>query len=299
MSKINSSEYKLSSVWEKDFRAKRELINHWLEKLLPPADSVPQVLHEAMRYSVMAGGKRVRPMLALYAYAMNGKDPLDIIKPACALEYIHTYSLIHDDLPCMDDDDLRRGQPTVHKKFTEAVAVLAGDALHAYAFELLASSGDSHIVSEVAQAIGNYGMLGGQICDILAENKKINLEEIEHIHARKTGALIRVSVRIGAILGGLNKEDIQSLSDYGMKVGLAFQIVDDMLDVVGETALLGKTVGKDDLSGKATYPKVVGLEQSSKIAGELIKSAKQDLAGLSVPCEVFEVLADLILSRQS
>jgi geranylgeranyl diphosphate synthase type II len=299
MTKISASEYKLDAVWEKDFRAKRELINHWLEKLLPPADSVPQVLHEAMRYSVMAGGKRVRPMLVLYAYAMNGKDPLDIIKPACALEYIHTYSLIHDDLPCMDNDDLRRGQPTVHKKFTEAVAVLAGDALHAYAFELLASSGDSRIVSEVARAIGNYGMLGGQICDILAENKKISLEEIEHIHARKTGALIRVSVRIGAILGGMSEGDIQSISDYGMKVGLAFQIVDDMLDVVGETELLGKTVGKDDLSGKATYPKVMGLERSAEIAGELIESAKQDIAKLSVPCEVFKALADLILSRQS
>jgi len=289
----------LDAVWEKDLREKRELIDHWLEKLLPSLNSVPQVLHEAMRYSVMAGGKRLRPMLALYAYAANDKDPLDIIKPACALEYIHTYSLIHDDLPCMDDDDLRRGKPTVHKKFSEAIAVLAGDALHAYAFELLGTAGESRIVSEVAQAIGTSGMLGGQICDIMAENKAVSLDEIERIHSRKTGALIRVSLRIGAILGGMNEKDLEYLTRYGEKLGLAFQIMDDILDVIGETGVMGKTVGKDNADGKATYPRVAGLKQSEKIARELVDSAKKDIRNMIRPFKVFEMLSDLVISRRS
>jgi geranylgeranyl diphosphate synthase type II len=289
---------KIDPVWDKDIREKRELVNTWLEKLLPPEDSVPQQLHEAMRYSVMAGGKRLRPLLALYAYAMSGKDPFDIIKPACALEYIHTYSLIHDDLPCMDDDDLRRGKPTVHKKFNEAIAVLAGDALHAYAFELLASSGNSRIVSEVARAIGTYGMLGGQICDILAENKEINLAQVEHIHSHKTGALIRASLRIGALLGGIDDLDLGYLSSYGQKIGLAFQIVDDILDEISDTETLGKTAGKDKTSGKATYPRAVGLERSRTIAEKLIEVAKKDLTKVNYPTDVFTIFADLILARQ-
>ncbi len=285
-------------MWEKRFSEKRKLINLWLEKLLPPEDSVPQSLHEAMRYSVMAGGKRLRPMLTMYAYELSGKNCEDIAKPACALEYIHTYSLIHDDLPCMDDDDLRRGKPTVHKKFNEAIAVLAGDALHAYAFELLASWGDSLIVSEVAKAIGTYGMLGGQICDILAENSEIDLETVRNIHTRKTAALIHAALKIGAMMGGLHESDMVYISSYGKKIGLAFQIVDDILDVTSDTETLGKTAGKDDISGKATYPRAIGLDESRRIAEELIVSAHEDIARLSMPAEVFAVLADLILSRQ-
>jgi len=298
LKKSSMAEFKLDPVWEKDIAEKRELVNLWLERLLPPEDSVPVQLHEAMRYSVMAGGKRFRPLLALYAYGLSGNDPVDIIKPACALEYIHTYSLIHDDLPCMDDDDLRRGRPTVHKKFNETIAVLAGDALHAYAFELLASSGNSEIVSEVARAIGTYGMLGGQICDILAENKEINIEELKHIHTHKTGALIRASVRIGAILGGISGDDLEVLSGYGEKIGLAFQIVDDILDEVSDTETLGKTAGKDKETGKATYPRVVGLEKSRQIAEQLIASARDDLSRMNIPVEVFHIFADLIISRQ-
>lgn len=291
-------DFKLDPVWENDLKEKRALINQWLEKLLPPEDSVPRELHEAMRYSVMAGGKRLRPLLALYAYSISDGDPSQIIKPACALEYIHTYSLIHDDLPCMDDDDLRRGKPTVHKKFTEAIAVLAGDALHAYAFELLASSGNSEVVSEVAWGIGTYGMLGGQICDIMAENREVTLPEVEHIHRGKTAALIRASLMVGAVLGKLEQTQLNAISEYGKNIGLAFQIVDDILDIIGETNVLGKTAGKDIDSDKATYPKVVGLEKSREIAETLILAGKQNLKPLGDKAQIFEILADQILSRQ-
>jgi geranylgeranyl diphosphate synthase, type II len=199
----------------------------------------------------------------------------------------------------MDDDDLRRGQPTVHKKFNEAIAVLAGDALHAYAFELLASSGNARVVGEVAKAIGNYGMLGGQICDILAEDREVTIQEVEHIHSHKTGALIRVSLMVGAILGGLSEDKLAMISNYGAKVGLAFQIVDDILDVIGDAEAMGKGVNKDDDQGKATYPGVIGLEDSRKIASDLIESAKTDITKLGQSAEVFGVLADLIISRQN
>jgi len=285
--------------WEEDLRQKSGAVNFWLEKLLPPADSVPRELHEAMRYCVMAGGKRLRPLLALYAYEVCGKPYLDIIKPACALEYIHTYSLIHDDLPCMDNDDLRRGQPTVHRKFGEALAVLAGDALHAYAFELLASTGRAEVVEEVAHAIGNYGMLGGQICDIMAENREVTLEEVEQLHRGKPGAQIRATRMVGAILGGMSANDIRHLYVYGEKIGLAFQIVDDILDVTAESSCLGKTVRKDLESGKATYPKVVGIQKSWEIARALVESAKQDIEKMSIPAAVFKVIAEVIVSRQN
>jgi len=289
---------KIDPAWEKDFQSKRKLVNRWLEKLLPSPDSVPRELHEAMRYSVMAGGKRLRPMLALYAYAYSGRDPLEIIKPACALEYIHTYSLIHDDLPCMDDDDLRRGQPTVHKKFNEAIAVLAGDALHAYAFELLASAGNPRVVSVVAHSIGTYGMLGGQICDIMAENREVTLAEVEHIHRGKTAALIRASLMMGAMMAGVEESELNAFSEYGKNIGLAFQIVDDILDITAETETLGKTAGKDLDNGKATYPRVIGLERSRQIAEDLTLAARDNLAGLKRDTIVFGVLADLIISRQ-
>ena len=287
------------AYWEKDFNDNRREIDSYLDRLLPSADAVPQVLHEAMRYSVMAGGKRLRPVLAVYTYTMTGKNIEGVIRPACALEYIHTYSLIHDDLPCMDDDDLRRGQPTLHKKFGEAIAVLAGDALHAYAFELLAKSNNSGLVGEVAHAIGTGGMLGGQVCDILAENKDVRLEDVEHIHRNKTGALIAVSLRVGALLAEYPDKDLDIITSFGEKIGLAFQIIDDVLDCIGDEELLGKTVGKDDFIGKATYPRVVGLNESRRIARELISSAVMDLERLSYPSEPLRYLAELILSRQN
>ena len=265
-------------------------IKHYLEKVknqtdqilsryLPSVDTEPKVLHEAMRYSVMAGGKRLRPVLAFSAYQYCGGDTegedLSIHYAMAALEMVHTYSLIHDDLPCIDDDDLRRGIPTCHVKFGLAAAVLAGDALHDVAFNLLASTGSTKVVVELAHALGTTGMIGGQMADVEAEGKDVTKEEIIQIHTRKTGALIRASVRIGAILADCTDEQLAYLTEYGEKVGLAFQIIDDILDIEGDTLTMGKTVGADAEHLKATYPKAVGMEQAKLDAQQLIDEAVQ------------------------
>lgn len=255
----------------------RQQVDHLLDIYLPPEDAEPQLLHEAMRYSVMAGGKRLRPILAYtaYEYCDGDTEGADLaIHPAmAALELVHTYSLIHDDLPCMDDDDLRRGMPTCHKKFGDAVAVLAGDALHDVAFELMASTGSPQAVTELARAIGTEGMIGGQMADIEAEGRKVTREEVINIHRRKTGALITCSVRVGAIMAGADGDMMKRLTGYGEKIGLAFQIIDDILDIEGDQELLGKKVGSDSKKDKATYPGAVGLEQSYKDATALINEA--------------------------
>jgi geranylgeranyl diphosphate synthase type II len=253
---------------------KRHQVDLLLDKYLPREDIYPQVLHQAMRYSVLAGGKRIRPILALTAYeAFGGRDENIIYPAACSLEFVHTYSLIHDDLPCMDDDDLRRGMPTLHKKFDEATAVLAGDALHDLAFRLLAESGSSRVVTELATAIGTFGMLGGQMADVEAEGKDVSLEEIQFIHSHKTGALIRASVRIGAILAGIDEKLLSRLTLYGEKIGLAFQIIDDILDVEGDQEKLGKKVGSDCKNKKATYPGTMGVARAHEDADRLIDEA--------------------------
>ena len=256
---------------------KRKLVDELLSQYIPPASEEPRTLHAAMRYSVMAGGKRIRPILALAAFEQCRKDSSETDSAShyimAGLEMIHTYSLIHDDLPCMDDDDLRRGQPTCHKKFGVATAVLAGDALHDIAFDLMARSGHTEIVRELAQAIGTMGMIGGQIADVEAEGREVSKDEIIKIHSCKTGSLIRCSVRVGAILAGAERSTFELLSQYGEKIGLAFQIIDDILDVEGSQELLGKKVGADNIKGKATYPGVVGLEQAKKDADLLIDEA--------------------------
>ncbi|MBN1211415.1 MAG: polyprenyl synthetase family protein [candidate division Zixibacteria bacterium] len=255
----------------------RRLVEDLLDRYLPPETAPPRKLHAAMRYSVMAGGKRLRPALTLAAYRYCNRDidhPLEQIHCAmAALEMVHTYSLIHDDLPCMDDDDLRRGRPTCHKQFDEATAVLAGDALHVVAFELMARTGSIRAVNELAEAIGTSGMLGGQIADVEAEGKALSPDEITDIHMRKTGALIRASVRIGAILADADEKTINKLTEYGEKIGLAFQIIDDILDIEGDQAKLGKQVGSDSKNRKATYPGTVGLETARKDAALLIDEA--------------------------
>jgi len=255
----------------------RRLVEDLLDKYLPSEMVPPKKLHAAMRYSVMAGGKRLRPALALAAYRYCNDDinnPPDSIHCAmAALEMVHAYSLIHDDLPCMDDDDLRRGRPTCHKQFNEATAVLTGDALHVVAFELMAKTGSIRAVNELAEAIGTSGMLGGQIADVEAEGKTLSKEEIIDIHRRKTGALIRGSVRIGAILAGADEKMINRLTEYGEKIGLAFQIIDDILDIEGDQAKLGKQVGSDSKNRKATYPGTVGLENAHRDATFLIDEA--------------------------
>lgn len=252
---------------------KRKIVEDFLDRCIPSADQYPQALHEAIRYSVKAGGKRLRPILALAAYEACGGNNQIIYPAAVAVELVHTYSLIHDDLPCMDDDDLRRGQPTLHKKFNEAIALLAGDALHDLAFELMAQTGSPAAIRELAEAIGTGGMLGGQMADMEAEGRQITLEEITFIHTRKTGKLIRGTVRIGAILAGASPEYLEAITEYGEKIGLAFQIIDDILDIEGDQEMLGKPVGSDSRNMKATYPGVVGVEESRLAAGRLIDEA--------------------------
>ncbi len=264
--------------------AGRNLTDRLLTRYLPSPDVEPRILHEAMRYSVMAGGKRLRPILALASYEYCNGDTegfdLPIHYAMASLEIVHTYSLIHDDLPCMDDDDLRRGQPTCHKRFGEAEAVLAGDALHVVAFELMARTGSVPAVLELTHAVGTQGMIGGQMADIAAEGKEaVTPAEVMNIHMRKTGALIRSSVIIGAILAGADPATREHLSCYGEKTGLAFQIVDDILDIEGDQALLGKQVGSDSKNAKATYPAAVGLDEARRQAGELIEQAIEALGG--------------------
>ncbi len=255
----------------------KALVDRLLDRYLPSGEVEPKSLHEAMRYSVMAGGKRLRPILALAAYEYCGGslegDDLPIHFAAAALELVHTYSLIHDDLPCMDDDELRRGMPTCHIKFGEAVAVLAGDALHDVAFGLLARGRSTEAVEELALAIGTEGMLAGQMADVEAEGREVSREEIINIHRRKTGALIRCSVRVGAILAGADEELLKRLTIFGEKIGLAFQIIDDILDIEGDQSLLGKKVGADSKMEKATYPGVVGIDQARLDAAALIDEA--------------------------
>ncbi len=275
------------------------LVNGFLLTVIPDDDAVPGTLLSAMKYSLNAGGKRLRPILALAAYHSCGKDPTDILKPACALELIHTYSLIHDDLPCMDDDDFRRGQPTLHKKYSEAIAVLAGDALHALAFELLASTGNADVVLEVSRAIGISGMLGGQVADVEAEGEETSLEQIEYIHRKKTGALIEVALRVGAMLAGADDKRFAVLSIYGSRIGLAFQIIDDLLDVTGSQEKLGKDVGSDERKVKATYPRVVGIAESRRLASDLIESGKREIDKIGPGNVVFKYIADFILRRES
>ncbi len=261
----------------------QSLVSKLLDRYLPRPDVEPKTVHEAIRYSSMAGGKRLRPLLAYAAYCCSAEPPdgLDregafdqaIYRAMAALEMVHTYSLIHDDLPCMDDDDLRRGIPTCHKKFGEAVAVLAGDALHDLAFDLLARTGSSRAVIELAQALGTFGMIGGQVADVEAEGKEPTGDEILQIHRRKTAALIRCSVRIGAILSKTEEPLLTKITLYGEKTGLAFQIVDDILDIEGDSRLLGKEIGADSKRHKATYPGAVGMQVAREEARRLIDEA--------------------------
>ena len=275
------------------------MVNDFLSSVIHDDGKIPRTLLSAMKYSLNAGGKRLRPVLTLATYHALGGNPVDVLRPACALELIHTYSLIHDDLPCMDDDDFRRGQPTLHKQYSQAIAVLAGDALPALAFELLSSAGNPDIVFEVSRAIGISGMLGGQVADVEAEGRDINLDQIEYIHRNKTGALIMVAMRIGAMLAGANDETTAVFSSYGSKIGLVFQIVDDVLDVTGSQEKLGKDIGSDERNVKATYPRVVGLEESRRLASELIESGKKEIEKIGPNSAVFKYLADFILKREN
>ena len=288
-------------------KAKRLVVNAALKKLWNDQESYPTPLVRAMRYSLEAGGKRLRPILCMAASEAVGGSEGDVMPAACALELIHTYSLIHDDLPAMDDDDLRRGKPTCHKAFNEATAILAGDALLTAAFEVLAARGSDHgvdslkylqVVYLIARASGYSGMVQGQMMDLSFEGKTINREELETLQHFKTGALIETSLQAGAILGGGSPEQIAALGAYGRHIGLAFQMADDILNVEGKHEMLGKPVGSDEALQKATAPSVMGLEGAKARAGELVESALAALRIFDMKGEPLAALARYVIERR-
>jgi geranylgeranyl diphosphate synthase type II len=270
------------------------------------ASQGPQSLLEAMSYSLLVGGKRVRPVLLLATREMFPPGGVDPIPAACAIEFIHTYSLIHDDLPAMDNDDYRRGKPTSHKCFGEAMAILAGDALLTEAFGMLArayrDSGDPaavKVIAEIATAAGSAGMVGGQVLDTLSPERSPELAALERTHRMKTGALLLAPVRCGAILGGATTAELEALTRFGRMIGLAFQVVDDILDVVGTRETLGKTAGKDQVQGKATYPALMGLQDSRRYALELTDAARSALAPFGGRAEPLYAMARFISDQPS
>ncbi len=264
---------------------------------LPAENSKPESMHEAMRYSMFAGGKRLRPALAYAAFEVfSGKGDV-IFYVTSALEMVHTFSLIHDDLPCMDDDDFRRGKPTCHKKFGEAPAVLAGDALCIHAFELLARTGDVRIIATLAKALGTSGMIGGQIVDIESEGKNVGLETVNFIHNAKTAALIEASLVVGGQAAGATDEELVSLASYGRNIGLAFQIIDDVLDIESTTEQLGKDVGSDVARGKATYPAVLGIDVSRERAKKHYELAIDALENMPGNTDILKDIATFIIKR--
>ncbi len=288
------------------FREKQQLVEQALDHYLPSATSYPAIIHEAMRYSVFAGGKRLRPLLLIIAAEMWAKPVTDVLFAAAALEMIHTYSLIHDDLPALDNDDLRRGKPTSHKQYGEDIAILAGDALLTLAFQTMTDPAQRKncppqaILSatyELALAAGTFGMVGGQVMDMQAEKHQIQPAELEYIHSHKTGKLLAAAVRIGAILADATPEQLAAISMYGEKIGLAFQIIDDLLDVESSTEILGKPVHSDESHQKATYPALYGLERSRIIAQQLIDEAKRALHSFGDHAHYFVLLADYIYTR--
>lgn len=282
-------------------------VNTGLDRFLPSEETPPEQLHRAMRYSVLAGGKRLRPALVLASGEAMGAKTEDLMPAACAMEMIHTYSLIHDDLPAMDNDDLRRGRPTCHKAFGDAVAILAGDALLTLAFRVLASDSAARnsesqlrVIHEFAAAAGTIdGMIGGQMADIENEGKEVSPDTLDYIHRSKTGALIGASAAAGAIIAGASSDEIERLRAYGQRIGLAFQIADDILDVTSTSEQLGKTPGKDQASNKATYPALHGIPASQARARELVEEAVDTVATLPYDTRVLQEIARFIIARSS
>jgi len=292
---------KLPGFYEED----RAAIEAAIEKLLPPDNTPPPSIHRAMRYSVSAGGKRIRPVLCLETARMFTDNLEGAIHAGCALEFIHTYSLIHDDLPALDNDDLRRGKPTNHKVFGEAIAILAGDALLTLAFQTLAGAPIEaarrvRVIAEIAAAAGTVnGMVGGQVADVEAEGKPVSAATLEYIHRSKTAALIRGSIVAGAIAGGAADADVERLRRFGDNIGWAFQVVDDLLDVEESSAALGKTAGKDQAQKKATYPALYGLDKSRTIAADLESKALAELDSFGERAARLRQVADFLVARRS
>ena len=287
---------------------RRQLVDAALDRFLPSEDTPPPSVHRAMRYSVLAGGKRLRPILVIAGAELVGVQSSRVMPTACAFEMIHTYSLIHDDLPAMDDDDYRRGRLTNHKMFGDAIAILAGDALLTLAFQLVAQNAaltgvDARVVcdvvAEIAVAAGTLGMVGGQVVDIESEGKTLTPEALEYIHIHKTAALLRASLSVGARLGGADVAALAAVGDAGQSLGLAFQIIDDILDVEGSLATLGKTAGSDERKQKVTYPALHGIEASRREARRLIERTKSRLAVFGARSAPVCALADFVVERKS
>src|SRR5689334_1886360 len=284
----------------------QQIVDAELDRLVPPEAAQPDTIHRAMRYSLFAGGKRIRPILAIEAARTVSEDPAGVVAAACALELVHTYSLIHDDLPALDNDDYRRGKLTCHKVFGEAIAILAGDALLTLGFQIVSeldgvsAMRTSGIVREMAQAAGTVnGMIGGQVADLEAERKPVEEAHLHYIHRAKTAALIRASVRIGGIFAGANAAQLEALSCYGSQIGLAFQIVDDILDIVSSSEGLGKTAGKDAQQQKATFPALYGVEKSREMAINAEREALNALSVFGERAAPLRELAALIVERRA
>jgi geranylgeranyl diphosphate synthase, type II len=284
---------------------RKKIVDEALERFAPAVEGPASRVAEAMNYSLFAGGKRLRPILCMAGASAVGGDEMAVLPVACGLEMIHTYSLIHDDLPCMDNDDLRRGKPTSHKAFGEAVALLAGDGLLTEAFSLMAAAnlcaGDPvrlmRVVGLIARAAGYKGMVGGQVADILSEGNALSPSLVEYIHTRKTGALICASVASGAILGNGSEEQVKAVTSYGEAIGLAFQISDDILDIEGDPEKMGKKPGGDAKKKKITYPSVLGLRESKEIQEGLVKKAAAVLDGFDHKADPLRDLARYIVER--
>ncbi|MGI6405214.1 MAG: polyprenyl synthetase family protein [Syntrophaceticus sp.] len=293
--------------WEKALQCKAEQINAALDLLLPSVSTYPIRVHEAMRYSVFAGGKRLRGALTMAVAEVLGTDEQKVLPAAAAVEMIHTYSLIHDDLPAMDDDDYRRGKPSCHKAYGEAVAILAGDALLTLAFETLAHLQEKgfepqiilQVIQEVGSAAGSQGLIGGQVVDLESEGIRVSEKTLEYIHNHKTAALFLAAVRTGGLLAAASDKELRLLGDYASAFGLAFQITDDLLDLTGDEQLMGKKTGCDLAKDKATYPALLGVEQAKRLAEEQVKGCLLSLDNLGLQDDFLRDVAKYLLFRKA
>lgn len=290
---------------KKYWSARQSRFEKALHRALPAATVKPATIHQAMRYSLFAGGKRLRPILVIAAAETLGGRPDDAMPLACAVECIHTYSLIHDDLPCMDDDDLRRGKPTSHKVYGEGIAVLAGDALLTQAFELAAQVPGwkryktADVIKEIAQASGSKALIAGQVVDLECEGKKISAQELAYIHRCKTAALIASSLRLGAMSADATAAELKAITQFGQALGLAFQVIDDILDITQTSEQLGKSAGKDLTAEKATYPAILGMDKAKKEATRLTDLARTSLKPLGKKAEILHAISDYMLKREN
>ncbi len=293
-------------MFQRQLKARKECVDKFLHKYLSKEDTYPPIIHRAMHYAVFNGGKRLRPIMVFEGAKIAGGKKKSVVPVACAIEMIHSYSLVHDDLPAMDDDDLRRGNPTCHKVFGEAIAILAGDALLTAAFELMARNIEIDriephtlvkVIGEVACAVGSRGMIGGQVIDLESEGKKIDYDTLKTLHTLKTGELFRASLRAGAILNNMDNRGLKALTDYAYHFGLAFQITDDILDIQGNEALTGKPVGSDEKNLKTTYPSLFGLSKSYEMAAESVSACIDSLAVFGKEADFLRDLASFLLYR--